>query len=220
MVGDVFTTETLGVFVAEILVEVFSGIYEFLALAVQYREIVDENDAGKAGHFALVDVFIHDVAHEKEFRLGVVYDVVYVVGLEFVQYGYDHRSVGEGGEEGDGPMGGVAAADGNLVAFLYTGSFHQDVHFFYLAGNVFIIVRHTLEVAKCRQFPVFTNGVLDICVETFVHFVRLSECFLDKLQLLDVVYVFLILHIESSVDIMSIILEIITGNIGDNILAR
>ena len=84
MVGDIFFAEPFGVFVAEILVEVLPGVDEFGTCAVEYREVVDENDAREMGHFALVDVFIYDIAYKQQFRLGVVDDVVYIVGLELL----------------------------------------------------------------------------------------------------------------------------------------
>ena len=57
----------------------------------------------------------------------MVDDVVYVVGLELMQDGYDDGSVGKGGQEGNSPVRAVASAHGYLVAFLYTARFKDDV---------------------------------------------------------------------------------------------
>ena len=55
------------------------------------------------------------------------------------------------------------------------------MHLFYFAGNVFIAVRNSFEIAQCGQFPVVANGVFDICVETFVHYDSDLSVFSDEL---------------------------------------
>lgn len=45
----------------------------------------------------------------------MVDDVVYIVGLEFVQDRYYDGSVGKSSEKCDGPMRGVTAADGYFI---------------------------------------------------------------------------------------------------------
>jgi len=111
----------------------------------------------------------------------MVDDVVYIVGLEFVQDRYYDGSVGKSSEKCDGPMRGVTAADGYFISFFYAGRLHQDMHLFYFAGNVFITVRNSFEIAQCGQFPVVANGVFDICVETFVHYDSDLSVFSDEL---------------------------------------
>ena len=47
----------------------------------------------------------------------MVDDMVYIVGLEFVQDRYYDGSVGKSSEKCDGPMRGVTAADGYFISF-------------------------------------------------------------------------------------------------------
>ena len=117
MVGDVLLAEILGIFFAEELVQVLAGIVHFLAAGDEDGEVGHQEDAFQQGHGVFVQVFPNHVAHKEQLGFGVVHDVVYVVGLEFMQNGYDDCSIGQGGEECHAPVRAVASADGYLVSF-------------------------------------------------------------------------------------------------------
>ena len=63
------------------------------------------------------------VADEENLGARVVDDVLDLLAVELMQDRYSYRPIGEGPQETDGPVGGVTAADGNLVALLDTAVF-------------------------------------------------------------------------------------------------
>ena len=42
------------------------------------------------------------------------------------------------------------------------------MYFGYFAGNVFIMIRYTVEITLCDSFPIFFNGLFDVFIETLV----------------------------------------------------
>ena len=91
---------------------------------------------------------------------GVVHDVVYLVGGEFMEDGNGYRTIGEGGEEGRGPAGAVAPAEGYLVAALHAAALKHDVQFLYLPRHIVILQRDSLVVGKCIKVPVLDDAFL------------------------------------------------------------
>lgn len=138
-VADVFGAEVLGIALAVDGVAVLEGFHQARVAAYDGREVGEQNHAHQAGHAVFVQVLPSLVAHEEQLGFGVVDDVVDVVGLELVQNGDDDCSIGDGGQEGDGPMGAVASADGNLVAGLDACTLQYDVELGYLPGHVFVL---------------------------------------------------------------------------------
>ena len=57
----------------------------------------------------------------------MVYDVVYVIGLEFVEDRNNHCTVCNSGKKRYSPMRTVASADSNFIAFLNAALFKDNV---------------------------------------------------------------------------------------------
>ena len=84
----------------------------------------------------------------------MVGNVVYLLGVELVQYGHRHGAIGECGQIGHRPVGTVAPAEGYLVALLYAAVFKQNMKFLYLARHVLVLKGDTLEVGEGIVVPV------------------------------------------------------------------
>ena len=101
------------------------------------------------------------VAHEEQPRLGVVHDVVDLLGIELVEDGHGDGAEGEGSEEGYGPLAGVAPAEGYLVALLYTAVLEEDMYFLNLSGYIMILQRLALVVCQRITIPIVDDALLD-----------------------------------------------------------
>ena len=119
--------EVFGIFPAEHLVEVLAGIGELLRAGETERVVGYVDDAFDVRHLRGIYLGRHYIAREQKLRTAVVHDVVYLVGGEFMQNGHRHGTVGQGGKEGGGPAGAVAAAQGYLVAAFHTAALKHDV---------------------------------------------------------------------------------------------
>ena len=153
---------------AEIFVQSVTRIGELLALRHQQREIVEQENPSEVFHETFVQIFPHAIAHKEQFGLGVVYDMVNIVGFKLVQNGYRYSPIGDGGKEGYRPVGRVFAADGNLVAFFDTGTLEQQVYLGNFAGYVFVVVGYAVEVAQGDTFPIVFDGLFDVFIKTIV----------------------------------------------------
>ena len=80
--------------------------------------------------------------------------------------GHCHSSIGECGEEGHGPVGGVATADCYLVALLDITVFKEYMQFLYLPGYIVKLKGCSLIVGQRILIPVFGDGSLDVSIET------------------------------------------------------
>ena len=78
---------------------------------VFHREVGEVEDSGVESVGILLSA-------DHEHGLGVVVDVLYLLDVELGEDGHDDGAVGECGMEGDGPVGVVLVAQGNLVARL------------------------------------------------------------------------------------------------------
>ena len=91
------------------------------------RVVFHADDGFERFHACLVQSFPHDATHEEQACFRVIDDVVYVVGFELLEDRYRDGPVRERREESDSPVGGIPAAQGDLVAFLDARVLEQDV---------------------------------------------------------------------------------------------
>jgi len=105
----------------------FARVSEGFRARHHKREVGYVDDALNGGHRVGRYLCGHHVAHEEQLRLGVLDDVVYLLSIELMEYGNCHGAVGQRGQEGDGPVGRVTSADGNLVTLLYAAIFKEYV---------------------------------------------------------------------------------------------
>lgn len=100
MVGS----ETVGISLAEKLVEVCAHMGELLVIGVEQREVACAQRTGYARHAigieSLPDVFVND----SEASVGVIDEVLDIVGLEVGEDRHDDSSIGEGCYEGHTPL--------------------------------------------------------------------------------------------------------------------
>ena len=116
-----------------------AGIGKFFVARKNYVKFVDNHNAAEVGHTLLVKILPHHRAHEQHFCLAVVYDVVNIIGLEFVQNRYCYRAVCNNGKERNAPVGVVSSTDGDFVAFFDASLCKNDVNLFDSAGYILIL---------------------------------------------------------------------------------
>ena len=112
----VFLTEVFGVFLAIQLVQMLTGIRQFVCAGHHQRVVGVVDDAFQVGHLHRVYLRSHMVTHKEQFGVGVIDDVVYLLCHELVQDGYCHGAVCQRGQERHCPLAAVASAEGYLVA--------------------------------------------------------------------------------------------------------
>ena len=79
------------------------------------------------GHFSLGKVLPNHVIHEKHLGFRMIYKVMDILRLEFVENRNRNGSVSQCGEERYSPVGLVPCAKGNLVTLLKSTLFESDV---------------------------------------------------------------------------------------------
>ena len=166
VVADVLLAEILGELVAVHLVEVLARVREFIGTRDHQGIVGDVDDAFQGGHLGRVDGGSHHVAHEEQFGLGVVHDVVNLVGGELVEDRHGYGSVGECGEEGRCPVGRVASAEGNLVTLHDTTVLEHNVELLDLACHIVILQGGPFIVSQRIQVPILGDTLLYKLVKT------------------------------------------------------
>ena len=127
MVTDTLLPEGHGILAAKHQVQVLAGVGELLRAGQHEREVRNVDDAFKCRHLLWVDGLHCKVANEEELGFGMVYNVVYLLAVEFMEDWHRNGSVGECCQEGHSPVAGVAPTDGNLVAFGHVAVLKQYV---------------------------------------------------------------------------------------------
>ena len=106
------------------------------------------------------------VAHEEQLGIGVIDDIVNLLRHELVENGHGNSSVGEGSEEGYGPLAAVASAEGYLVAFHDAAVLEQDMQLLDFSCYIMILKGCSLVVGQRIKVPVVDDALLYKFVET------------------------------------------------------
>ena len=89
----------------------------------------------------------------------MVYDVVHLFGVELVQYGHSHGTIGDGSQECYAPTAHVTAADSHLVALFYAALGKDNVQLCNLFRHV-AVLEGALPVIRHRgQAPMLSETV-------------------------------------------------------------
>ena len=102
-------------------------------------KILQFDDTFQMRHGCFVEVFPHLVTDKEHSCFRMVYDVMDIVCLEFVENRNGNGSVGDDTQEGGSPVGAVAAAKCYFIPWLDSCMLEQDMHFFYFPCYVFIL---------------------------------------------------------------------------------
>ena len=99
----------------------------------------------------------------------MVYDVMNVVGFEFMKDGNGNSSVGERSKKRYRPLGAVFTAEGDFVPFLNACIFEQKMQFCNFSCNIPILQRDSVEIRQSKFLPVLADGIFKnfINVHTF-----------------------------------------------------
>ena len=144
----------------------FARVRKLLRTTSHQREIRDIDNAFQSRHFVGVDGLHGIVANKQKFRFRVVDDIVNLLTIKLMKDGHCHSSIGECGEEGHGPVGGVATADGYLVALLDITVFKEYMQFLYLPGYIMKLKGCSLIIGECVLIPIVDDCALDIGIKT------------------------------------------------------
>ena len=153
--------EPLGIHLVEGAGEVLAHAYEVLVLGVDVVEGVHLDDDLQAGHFRLGESLPDDLVHEEDLGLGMVDQIVDILGFEFVQEGYGDGAVGQGGQETDAPVGLVAGAEGHLVALLQAAFLESDVQQLDALRHIGVFERDALVVGEGFALPILFDALLE-----------------------------------------------------------
>ena len=98
----------------------------------------------------------------------MVYQVVDVFRLEFVENRHRYCTVGQRGEETYAPVGLIAGAEGHFVAFFQSAALEGNVQILDSLGNILVFECRSLIVGQGIAFPILANAL-------FQHFVYRFE---------------------------------------------
>ena len=144
----------------EILVHVFPCLRDPGHLGVEELEGVDLDHGVEARHLVGVQPFPDDVVHEQDLGFGVVYEVVDVAWLEFMEDRHRNGSVGHGRQIAHRPVDLVPRADGNLVALVEEAFLEGDLELLYPPCDVSVAEAGTLVVGEGLLVPVLPEALL------------------------------------------------------------
>ena len=170
VVRHVLLAEILWVLLAEHLIQVLAGIGQLVGARHNQRVVGDVDDALKSRHLCSIDDCCNHVANEQYLRIGVVHDVVNLVGGELVEDGYGNGAIGECGQESHRPTGTITTAKGYLVALHHTAVLEHDVQFLYLPCHVMVLQGCTLVIGQSVKVPMVDDAFFDQRVKAWYRF--------------------------------------------------
>lgn len=100
MVGS----KTVGIGLTEELVEVSTHMSELLVIGVEQREVACAQRAGYARHAVRIESLPYIFVDKGEAGVGVIDEVLDIVGLEVSEDRHDDRAIGESGDESHTPL--------------------------------------------------------------------------------------------------------------------
>ena len=168
-IANVVAAEPVRIGILETAFHVAQTLGYLLAVALhEAREILQRNGGTHLGQLLHLDILPNVLAHEKQYRVGVVDNVVYVVRIELLQDGYQNGAIRYRGHKSDTPVGGILPHEGDFVASPDLTMAKEDMQFGYLASHVLIgIGALFVIVGQRRQVPVFTETRLVYFNEIF-----------------------------------------------------
>ena len=127
LIDDVFFGEALRVCGFEVLFYQVVCPTVVLVVAADQFEVLHLYGCTQPGHFIGIQSLPNHIAHDKQFRIGVIDKVGNGVALEFMQQRNDHSPVCYAGKEGYCPISGVSSADNDFIASFYACGLEEDV---------------------------------------------------------------------------------------------
>ena len=165
---NVLGTEKFRVALAIKFIQALAGFGEGLLSAHQKHEVGYMNDAFELGHGFCFKSRPYHVAGKEKARVGVVDDIVYLLGFELMEDGDNDGAIGHCGQKGHSPVCTVASADGNLVSRLNPGRFKQNVKLLNFARYILVLEGHALIVGERTEIPMINDAFLNQTDEVFV----------------------------------------------------
>ena len=124
---DVVRSEAFRVLRCEELVPMGHGVGDLLVAAQEHVPVVHVEDDLQVGHLLGIHVLPAAGVREEGHAVGMVHQAHHALGLEIRQDGDDDSLVCIDGQIGEAPAGAVVGVEGDLVTFLETGFFENDV---------------------------------------------------------------------------------------------
>ena len=84
-------------------------------LVLDELEGVDVDHQAELGQRRVAHLLELAAGDEERLGLGMIEDALHLAGRQLVKHGYGHAPVGDGGKEGDAPVGAVLGENGHLV---------------------------------------------------------------------------------------------------------
>lgn len=159
---DIFLAKPMRIGLFEVLLHIGKILHDVLTVALVETAVIFERDG--ASHlidFLHLDMLPGKTSRKKQHRIGVVDDVMHVVGIEVLQDGHDNCSIGNRGKKGHHPARGITADEGYLVAAAYLAMAEQQMYAGYLARHIAIgKCLSGIVIGQCGQRPVFFKTLL------------------------------------------------------------
>ena len=116
-----------GVTFGEVRFEAFAEAVNARVATEDHAPVLQEEGGREVGHGVGRELLPAGGGGQQDFRLGVADDVMHILGMEVVEDGRSHGTIGKDAEEGDDPARGVASDEGYAIALTYAGMFEQEV---------------------------------------------------------------------------------------------
>ena len=104
-----------------------SRVCEFVRARKHKRIIRHVYDTFKARHLGAIDFRGHDVSHEEQFRIGMIYDVVYLICRKLMKYRHRNRALSQHSQKRRGPSRAVPARKRYFVSAFNAGVLKHNV---------------------------------------------------------------------------------------------
>ena len=126
------------------------------------KEVCHSDDGVECRHLSRVRRGENVLCGKEYFRLAMIDDIVNLVGLKVVEYGYHDGSISNNSHKCYAPSGTIGTAKRNTVATLDASLLEQGVELCDMLCDIGIVEQLTMIVGNGGQVPMVDNGFLDL----------------------------------------------------------
>ena len=158
----IITGKTVGISFFEMLVDISKILHNIFPISlVEAAIIVEGNNTPHLIEFLHLDMLPRQTAGKKQHGIGMVYDVVHIIGIEILQNRNNNRPISNRSEKRHHPTRSIPPDKSDFVAPTYLAMLQQEMYTCYLSSHIAISKRLAgIVIGQCRQVPILLETFL------------------------------------------------------------
>ena len=159
MVIYIVCSKAIGIHLVILCINIGKSFSNLFVTIQEQRKILNSYYSFNVRHLVEVQLRTIRVANKEHTRIGVIYNVMHIVGFKIVQDGHSYCTVSNNRKERYSPMRAIASTKCNVIAWFNATHLIEQMQFCYLAGYITVCVGDTFVVSKSTMHPILSKAI-------------------------------------------------------------